>query len=143
MGTKRRDPPLRLYYQRTTGGGRGGSPEAEWAVQGGLSSLLALATTGSCSEAERQAGQPEQPERGLVLAWALGVRGCNGDPGPQPASSGSPYRASAPPASATVRAAPGEGAGERVGNYGARRPPRPKAPRDPSPGSRAPCLAGS
>lgn len=44
-------------------------------------------------------------------AWALGVRGCNGDRGPQPASSGSPYRASVPPAAATVRAAPGEGVG--------------------------------
>lgn len=44
-------------------------------------------------------------------AWALGVRGCNGDRAPQPASSSSPYPASAPPAAATVRAAPGEGAG--------------------------------
>lgn len=44
-------------------------------------------------------------------AWALGVRGCNGDRGPQPASSGSPYRASVPPAAATVQAAPGEGVG--------------------------------
>lgn len=41
-GDKRGDPPLRLGYQRTTGGGRGGSPEAEWAVKGGLGSLLAL-----------------------------------------------------------------------------------------------------
>lgn len=34
-GDKKGDPPLRLGYQRTTGGGRGGSPEAEWAVKGG------------------------------------------------------------------------------------------------------------
>lgn len=34
-GDKKGDPPLRLDNQRTTGGGRGGSPEAEWAVKGG------------------------------------------------------------------------------------------------------------
>lgn len=40
-GDKRGDPPLRLDYQRTSGGGRGGSPEAKPAVEGGWSSLLA------------------------------------------------------------------------------------------------------
>lgn len=40
-GDKMGDPPLWLDYQRMTGGGRGGSPEAEWAVKGGLGSFLA------------------------------------------------------------------------------------------------------
>lgn len=53
-----------------------------------------------------------QPQRGLVPAWALGVRGCNGDRGSQPASSGSPDPASAPPAAATAGAGP-RGGGSR------------------------------
>lgn len=64
-------------------------------------------------------------------AWALGVRGCNGDRGPQPASSGSSYPASASPAAATVRAAPGEGAGGSESGIMVRDAPPPRGLRSP------------
>lgn len=81
-----------------------------------MGSLVALGDFGSSSEAEQAKQGTAQPERGLVPAWALGVRGCSGDQGLQPASSGSPCPAPAPPAIAIAIA--GAGAARRAQGAG-------------------------
>lgn len=139
---KRRDPPLRLGYQRA-GGGRGGSPEAQWAVKGGLGSLMGFwlllfrgRTAGTGARA-----RPRAP----VGLGSLGLLRRSGSSTRLLQRLALPGLRSSRDGHCPSRTlSPGVGVGKAsAGIQVFDAPRRSKGPRDPSPGSRVRCLAGS